>query len=378
MKIAIDISQIVYEGTGIASYTDQLVRNLLSVDRENEYILFGISGRKYQVLSKYFTEIKKTYKNAECKFLPIPQTIGKVLWNRLHIIDLDKIIGKVDIFHSSDWIQPPIAAKKITTIHDLVIYKYPEISHPEIVATQKRRLYWVKKECDQILSDSFATKKDIVNILHISTERIAVVYPGIEEIYKNQNEEEIIRIRQKYRIGNDYILFVGTNEPRKNLHRVISAYKLFLKHPLINALRRPIELVLVGKYGWGRQLKLTNSVHSLDYVDKKDLPAIYSGAIFFIYPSLYEGFGLPVIEAMACGTPVITSNRGSLKEVAGSASLLVDPEMEDDIAVKMTKIMVDKELRTELIKRGKEQVEKFNWGKAAREIKDIYEKVAKQ
>jgi len=375
MKIAIDISQIVYEGTGVANYTLQMVQNLLKIDRENEYLLFSISLRQKDKLTFYFNNFKSLNNKIQFKLLPIPQTFGNFLWNRLHKLAIDKFIGNFDVLHSSDWIQPPTAAKKVTTIHDLVIYKYPKYSHPYIVETHKRRLYWVKKECDVVIADSFSTKHDLIHFLKFNENKIEVIYPGIGEEFIRQSEEEIIRIKQKYGLYDNYILSVGTMEPRKNLHNVFSAFNNFMQHSLLVNKKTPIELVVVGKVGWGKELKPSKNIHLLGWIPQADLPALYSGALFFVYPSLYEGFGLPPLEAMACGCPVITSNRGSLKEVVAGAALLVDPEDKDDIKVKMTQLYIDEKLRKELVEFGKKNVEKFSWRKAAEEIIKIYKKI---
>lgn len=375
MRIAIDISQIVYEGTGVATYTDQLVRSLLEVDPHNDYILFGISLRKLKFLKDYFFKLNLLHKNLTSKFLYIPPTIGEFLWNRLHIFAVDNFLGKVDIFHSSDWIQPPVNAVKITTVHDLFVHEYPDISHPYIVETQKQRLKWVKKECGMILTDSAFTKNQLIKILGIDSTNIEVVYPGIANKFKPQNAEDMRRIKQKYSLYDDYVLSVGTLEPRKNIKTVLEAFERFQKHPLIAARNKPLSLVIVGKFGWGEKVINTKYVKTLGFVDENDLPALYSGAMFFIYPSLYEGFGFPILEAMACNCPVITSTRGSLRELVADAALIVDPQAVDDIALKMTQLVVDVDLRSALIKRGQKNAERFDWKKTAREVLAIYNKM---
>lgn len=375
MKIAIDISQIAYEGTGIANYTTEMVRNLLKTDGENEYLLFGISLRQQDKIRNYFDSVSNLRREIQFKLLPIPQTLGNLLWNKFHVVDIKNFLGDFDILHSSDWIQPPTTAKKVTTVHDLVIYKYPQFSHPNIIETHKKRLYWVKKECDIVIVDSLATKSDLINLLKMDQAKIEVVYPGIGTEFQPQSSEEIIRVKQRYGLYDNYILSVGTMEPRKNLHSVFAAFTRFLQHSLVANKKTPIELVIVGKVGWGEELKPTRYIHLLGQIPASDLPALYSGALFFIYPSLYEGFGLPVLEAMACGCPVLTSDRGSLKEVASDAALLVDPEEVDDIAVKMTQLYVDYDLQKELVERGKENVNKFSWQKAAEKIIKIYKKI---
>lgn len=333
MKIGIDISQIVYEGTGVAAYTKNLISSLKQVDQKNEYVYFGSSLRRRQK-----------------GFWPFPLTLMDVLWNRLHVLPVENFIGNVDIFHSSDWVQPPTRAKKVTTIHDLVVYKYPESSHPKIVATQKRRLEWVKKECDLVIADSMATKKDIIEFLKIPEEKIRVVYPAAASEF---NEDAKPRLSDK-----PYILTVGTIEPRKNLSRLATALeKLNLKD---------YELVNVGKAGWGDQIK------GLGYVPQKDMPALYKGASLFVYPSLYEGFGLPILEAMSVGCPVATSNVSSMPEVGGDAAVYFDPLDIDDMAEKISLALKN---ANEMKKKSLVQSKKFSWKKTALEILSIYEKM---
>jgi len=379
MKIAIDVSQIVYEGTGVENYTRGLVENLIKIDHKNEYIFFGFSLRRTEVLSIFFKTLTEINNKVKTKCFPIPQRLGNFLWNKLHLINIETLLGEIDIYHSSDWLQIPAKkAKKVTTVHDLIVYKYPATSHPYIIETQKKRLHWVRNECYLVFSDSEATKNDLVEILHFDKEKLAVVYPGIDEFYRKQGFEEIIRVKQKYGLYDDYLLFVGIQDPRKNLERVISAFEIFLRHPLIKSWKNPIELVIVGKKGWDEENKNENMrknkyIKRLGMVNKEDMPALYCGASLFIYPSLYEGFGLPVLEAMRCGCPVITSSFGSLKEVVSNASLLVDPYDVEDISVKMTKLFIDKELRESCVKKGLENASKYRWEKTASDVLNLYE-----
>lgn len=375
MKIAIDISQIAYEGTGVAEYTREMVRSLLEIDKENEYILFGISFRRRKILQSHFNSVKYLSDKVSLKLFPIPQTVGNFLWNRLHIVNIEKLIGKVDIFHSSDWIQPPTLAKKVTTVHDLVVYKYPQTSHPNIIETQKRRLFWVKKECDLIFADSMATKNDLVKILKFNHKKIKVVYAGVSNIFKPVSEKEIERVRRKYDLQGEYILAVGTQEPRKNTQNVLRAFEQFSQHALIAARKRPIKLVIVGKLGWGEKIRQSKYVRVLGFVDRKDLPGLYSTASVFVYPSLYEGFGLPVAEAMKCGCVVVTSDRGSLKEIAGEAAILVDPQDSRDISTKLIRFFINKDVGKSYMEKGEKHAAKFTWKKSAGEILRLYRRL---
>jgi glycosyltransferase involved in cell wall biosynthesis len=181
MKIGIDVSQIVHQGTGVAHYTQNLVASLLKIDKKNQYLLFGGSLRQKRKLDDYLKQFKNQ-PNVTLKTFSLPPLFLELLWNKWHVFSLEKLIGQVDVFLSSDWLQPPTKAKKVTTIHDLIVFKYPESFQPKgghnIVANQKRRLEWVKRECDLIICDSEATKKDAIKILGIEEEKIRVIYPG--------------------------------------------------------------------------------------------------------------------------------------------------------------------------------------------------------
>ncbi|PIP32191.1 hypothetical protein COV53_00325 [Candidatus Gottesmanbacteria bacterium CG11_big_fil_rev_8_21_14_0_20_37_11] len=377
MKIAIDISQIVYNGTGVANYTEYLVKNLIKYDHKNQYILFGFSLRKLHILKAFIRDIKKDNDNFEYKLFPIPQSILTKLWNKVHKFNLENLINNVDLIHSSDWIQPRSKAKKITTVHDLVVYKYPEFSHPKIIENQKNRLYWVKKECDMVIADSVSTRNDLISVLKFNPSKIEVVYPGLAEEFKPATIEEKNRVKYKYNLQDDYILAVGTLEPRKNIKAIINSFNKLLANQLIISRKKPIELIIVGKQGWNFQIHNSRYIRMLGYVGKQDLPALYSAASLFVYPSFYEGFGLPVLEAMSCGCPVITSNRGSLREVSGQAALFVDPDLHDDILDKMIKLIIDKDLKFNLITEGFKRSRMYNWKKAVSKMIDIYESVVR-
>lgn len=179
MRIGIDISQIVHEGTGVGTYMREIVRELLRIDQKNEYVLFGASLRKRDVFTQYFQIVKKLNKRVTLIDLPIPPTILDLLWNQLHIIPVEWFIGRVDVFWSSDWTQAPLrGAKGVTTIHDVSFLRFPETFVKTILAVQKRRLAWVERECKVVLCDSEATKRDVMELVGIQKNRLQVVYPG--------------------------------------------------------------------------------------------------------------------------------------------------------------------------------------------------------
>lgn len=177
MKIGIDISQIVYEGTGVAQYVRRMVTALLAMDKKNEYVLFGSSFRRKNEFHTFYNTLP--HNRVRLVTVSIPPAILDFLWNRLHVAPIEQFTGPLDVFWSSDWTQPPLLkAKGVTTIHDLIALKFPDETDAGIVATHKRRLSWVKKECAMILCDSQSTKKDVMELLNIPGEKLRVVYPG--------------------------------------------------------------------------------------------------------------------------------------------------------------------------------------------------------
>lgn len=375
MKVVIDISQIVYSGTGITTFTVELVKQILKKDKVNEYLLFGMTLSHMDKLNDFFLSCKRIRNDISKKFIPLPEKLSNFLFNKIRYPDLMKITGPADVYHSSDWIQLPAECKKITTVHDLVIKKYPELSDPYIVETHEKRLQKVRNECDLVIADSFSTRNDIMKYIFIPEKKIDVVYPGVNGSFVPCNEREIARVKNRYGLLDDYILSVGTMEPRKNLKRTVEAFSQFMHHQLIASSGKPVELIIVGKTGWGNELKPVKGVRILGMVESIDLPAIYSGAGMFVYPSLYEGFGLPVVEAFACGCPVITSDRGSLAEISNGAAQLADPQNSEDIAVKMVKVFIDKSLRENLISRGIKQAGNYSWEKTADGYIESYNKI---
>ena len=369
MKIAIDVSQIVY-GTGVSNYTANLVRHLLKIDKRNQYILFGTSLRQRNKLYE-FKKTLENYENVTFEFRFLPPTIFELLANRLRILSVEKLIGReVDVFHSSDWTQPRVKSKntkKVTTIHDMTVYLFPSSFDPKITTTQKVRLAKVKKDVDLVIADSQTTKEDVVKFLEIPEEKVRVVYLGVSDEFRPADDEKINTVLQKYKIKKPYILSVGTQEPRKNIQKLIDVYeKIKEQHP-------DFSLVLVGKQGWGEGFRSTEGVIWTGYVPKEDLVAVYSGSRVFVYPSLYEGFGLPILEAMACGVPIVTSNSSSMAEIAKDVAMLVDPRNETQLekAIKMVMNLTLDDYQ-KMVRASLNCARKFTWTKTAKETLKIY------
>lgn len=359
MKIAIDVSAVVY-GTGVSTYTQELVRALISLDKKNEYILFGGSLRRKDEINKFISTLKGD--SLQGKTFSIPPSFADLLWNRMHLLPIEKLIGKVDVFHSSDWTQPPSKAYKVTTVHDLAHVKFPELIHPKISSVHTRRLKWVKKEVDRIIVPSLATKNDLLD-LGFEESRIVVIHEGVDGAIKKVSKNDIEKVRRKFSIQGDYLLSVGAN-PRKNTARIITALKKLKQDDRYRAL----SLVVVGQPS-NIDTSDVGDVNFVGHISDKEFPVFYAGAKVLVYPSLYEGFGIPILDAFKMGLPVVTSNIGSMAEVAGDAAVLVDPGSEESISKGIVKAI---DQRESLISKGYVRVKQFSWEKAASETLNVY------
>lgn len=374
MKVAIDISAIIYPQFGVGTYLRELVRHLVAAYSEEEYLLFGYSLRAKASLESYLALFKGKPKVA-AKIYPLPVSLLELLWNRFQLGSVDRLIGPVDLFHSSDWVQPPTDQKCLTTVHDLSPWRWPESFPPRIITNQKRRLAIVKKVCQLVIADSQATKHDLVEILDFDPQKIKVVYLGVDHqrFHPQLSALEIKKVLQKYQLHRPYLLALGARNPRKNIKRVVEGFRLAQKS---YSELESYSLVVAGRFGWGEDLKPPKSVQFTGFIESEDLPALYAGAEIFLYPSFYEGFGLPVLEAMACGTPVITSRVSSLPEVGGEAASYVDPAKAEEIGEAIVKLVQSgREEKKRLKKSCLAQAANFSWPKCAQETMAVYQEL---
>lgn len=358
MKIGIDISSVIY-GTGVSHYTEKLVENLLKIDKDNRYQLFGGSLRRMGELNAFVGGLSGSFTS---KILPIPPTLADLVWNRFHLLPIEKLIGDIDVFHASDWTEPPSKAFKVTTIHDLSPIRFPRLTHPKILSAHKRRLKWVKKETDRVIVPSEATKKDLESY-GFDTDNVRVI-PEASDI-KPATPAKVARIKRKYNITGKYLLSIGTN-PRKNIGRVIKAFDLVRAGEDLK-----LVVVVTPKFEVEprRGLRLVT-----DKLSQKELAAFYTGAEALVYPSLYEGFGLPILDSFVCGVPVVTSNLSSMAEVAGSAAVLVDPYEVESIVEGLRAALRGK---IGLSRKGTARASKFSWEKTAKMTLDVYSEAKK-
>ena len=303
MRIGWDVSAIPY-GTGVSRYTTNLVRALVRLYPQEDYVLFGGSFRQLPLLKSFASSLPSM---PQIKYYPLPPKLSTLLFNKWHL-SIEWFMGNLDIFHSWDWYTPKVTSGKlVTTIHDLSAIKFPNDTNPKIVRQHRMALEWIKKETAAVIAVSETTKKDIVSILSIEEKRIHVVYEALSEESKVKIvKSEVDNVKKKYSISKPYILAVLSFEPRKNIRRLISAWR---------KLQNDFDLVLVGKSGY-ETVESKEGIIVTGYVEGKTLAALYAGAICLAYPSLYEGFGLPILEAFYYEVPVVTSNVSSMPEVA--------------------------------------------------------------
>jgi len=369
MRICINASPAVHHVAGLGRYTQELMTALLAIDSENQYVAFYNRPSEAKV-DPPLDRIPHLTTN-----LPTKPWRFSALLAHFTRIPQDRMFPHVDLFHATDHLLPRFSGvRSVFTLHDLVFRFYHEthklLNRWFLTLMMPRFL----KAADAVLAVSEWTKKDGVELYGLDEDRIRVIYEGVKPRFRPASAESMSALRQKYGIVEEFILSVGTIEPRKNLTSLLEAYRS-LKDG-----QPELQLVIVGKKGWLyegffrrlRELGLEDEVIFPGFVPDDDLPPLYSAADLFVFPSLYEGFGLPVLEAMACGTPVVTSNASSLPEVVGDAAVLVDPNDVQALIRAMSAVLDNKELHGELRAKGPRQAAKFSWENAARETLAVY------
>lgn len=370
MNIGIDITSLIYQ-RGVSRYTSNLVRAIDRYSHQN-LRLYGYSLSKKIFLE---TATKRIVSNSSTrhqqKILPFPVSVQEKLWS-LGLNKVSNTFSYLDIFHSWDWLQPPDKNIPIvSTIHDLAILKFPKTAHPKILKAHKKSWRILKERKAHIIAVSHATKKDVIELLEYPNWRVHVVPESlpseIEAIDREMTEEREERLAIKLDLNRPYILFVGVREPRKNLDRLIKAWQ-----PLANE----IDLLVVGEKGWSQSdIGSQPNLRFLGRVTDEELSVLYARAELFAYPSLYEGFGLPILEAFHHGTPVITSDISAMIEVAGNAAELVDPTSIDEIRQAIQKILNENSTQQQhRLQRMIIRKQMFNWNKVAQQTITVYNK----
>jgi alpha-1,3-rhamnosyl/mannosyltransferase len=295
------------------------------------------------------------------------------LANHTSLPVLDWLIHDVDVFHASVLTRNAPKHPRLTaTIYDMTCILMPEL-HPKANLEAERNFGQTTSRADGLIAISEATREDAVRVLGIAPEKIDVIYPGIPHAYFSPDKSLVDAAKNKYGLGRPYVLFVGTIEPRKNVDLLLDAFE-----SLPTGLREHYELVIAGPTGWasGHTLARLRHVRYLGYVPEALMPGLTAGAAIFAYPSLYEGFGFPVAQAMAAGAPVITSNVSSMPEIAGDAALLVDPKSQNELHHALCRLMTSDGLRAALIAAGRRRAECFHWEDCAKKSLAFFERVA--
>ena len=294
---------------------------------------------------------------------------------------------RIDVFHGMDHVGIPLlgrTGKYVVTVHDVIPLILPETFTPRHRLVVRMALARVRRKADLVVVPSHAVKRDVVRRVGFPADRVVVTPEGCEPRFRPVRSDEALRgAAARYGLPPRYVLAVGTLEPRKNLTALLEAFARLRRG---GAVGPELRLVLAGARGWldepifrtVRALGLEAAVHFPGFIDDDDLPAVYSGAALFVFPSLYEGFGLPPLEAMACGVPVVTSNVSSMPEVAGDAALLVDPRDVDGLAAAIVRVLRDEELRDRLRGAGVARARRFSWEATARQTLDAYAAVIEE
>jgi glycosyltransferase involved in cell wall biosynthesis len=376
MRIGIDYTAAARQRAGIGRYTRELVKALLTLDSPHRYTLFAATGglprEDWQAKINRLTTISRS--PLTVRNLPLSDDWLARLWHRLRLpLPVELITGPLDLFYSPDFVLPPTrrATRTLLTVHDLSFLHYPEAFVPTLRRYLERVVPRSVARADHVLADSEATRADLIAHLGTAPEKVDVLYSGVDPRFGPESKAgERERLEKRYGVGDQpYILSVGTVQPRKNYTRLIRAFA---------SLRAEAQLLIAGGKGWlyeeiFAEAEEHEAVRLLGFVEDEDLPALYRNAALFAFPSLYEGFGLPVLEAMACGTPVVCSDASSLPEVAGNAALLVDPLDIDVLTEAMARVLGDADLRQAMIARGLQQAARFTWERAARQLLDTLE-----
>lgn len=365
MRIALNALALTGSPHGMGGYIKQLVGALVGLQTGDNFTVFA-SRNGYPHLQSVAPAL-------HYEFAPAVRPL-RLLWEQTQLPYRLKS-QEADVFHGMAFTLPMWkTCAQVVTIHDMTFHLTPE---RHIAAKRIYFQHMIPRACrqaDAVIAISESTKRDLISILRIPEEKVFVVHHGVPSSYRHVTDQNRLdMVRRRFRLQRPFILHVGVLEPRKNLKTLVEAYRL---SPAINT---DYDLVLAGGYGWGyhpllAQIKDSGlkSIHLTGYIPHEDLPALFSQASLFVYPSVYEGFGLPVLEAMACGVPVITSNVSSMPEVAGDAGVLVEPEDVGALAAAMTKVLGSEELRGRMAAAGRARADHFTWDDAAHKTLEVY------
>jgi glycosyltransferase involved in cell wall biosynthesis len=370
MLIGFEVSSLQGFMSGVGYYTQNLVTSIMEVAPEHQYVLF--SNRDIANVSPLSLMPRGGNETVYQRHFRV-----RSLWMQT-VLPFALRAVRPDVCHFTNYMSPLVSAcPSVVTMYDMTVFVTPRYHQFKKLVLDRTLIPRVARRADAIITVSNSARQDILRYLKVPKEKVRVIMLAAAPSFRPVTDtEQLETIRKRYGLDSPYILYVGTIEPRKNLVRLVQAFAQLKKR------RLPHKLVIVGQSGWHvgplfhevERLGLTKDILFTGYVPTEDLPALYTMAESMVFPSLYEGFGLPVIEAMACGAPVVTSRNSSLVEVAGDAALLVDPLSVDDIAEALYRLHTDKELREELRQCGLARAADFTWEATARQTLALYER----
>jgi glycosyltransferase involved in cell wall biosynthesis len=374
MKIGIDIRTfIASQFTGVGIYTWETLSHLFQTDAENQFILYTNHGRGSSL--KKVADWKK-YANVKVYETHFPSKLLNFSLNYLKRPFLDKMIGGVDLlwFPNLNFWQISPQAKVIVTIHDLSYVLLPQAFSPKMrlwhkIITPRKKL----ERADKIIAVSENTKNDLMNLYRLPAAKIKVIHSAISHFDQVINLQSV---KQKYHLPDNFILYFGTLEPRKNVEGLIRAFEKITQPDC--------HLVIAGGEGWlyrkiyhlAKKSKKKSLIHFTNYIEPADRPALYQLAQMLVWPTFYEGFGFPPLEAMKMGCPVITSANSSLPEIVGQAALLINPYNINEIALAIDQLLTNEELRQNLINQGYQQIEKYSWSETVKQLLAVFKSLA--
>lgn len=376
MRIAIDYTAAITQSAGIGRYTRNLVQSLASLHTTDDFTLFSSE------LPRGPDHLPQT-SNIHPRFMNIGNRRMTILWHRAHMpLPAELVMGFADVIHGPDFSLPPVLrTRRVVTIHDLAFITHPDCAVPSLTRYLHQVVPRAVKAADRVIAVSQRTADDLVKYLHVPATKITTIHLGIDEAFCASPSTEAIRnVVAKYRLSQPFVLAIGTIEPRKNYESLIRAFAEARYLP-----DGPRMLVIAGRKGWMyegvfaavRDLNLADAVRFVDYVPDDELVPLLHAAAALAMPSIYEGFGIPVVEAMAAGTPVICSTGGSLPEIAGDAALIVPPTDIGALRDALVLVIRDHEIRESLKQRGHERSRLFNWKVAAQAHLDVYHQLAR-
>ena len=375
MEISIDITPLLSKKTGVGVYTEKLLEKLLHVAVDHQLKLGAFA---WGFSDPIIREIYQKYRSEKVS-IRIYRGLASLLrwfWYRLNLPKVETMYGSMDVYHSPNFIAPAVKKVPIViTVHDLAFVKFP--SRFPVPHNYRTYISTSVKRSSKIIAVSASTKQDLIELFDLPEEKTEVIYQGLDtERFKPLPTSAVKNFLSDRGLPEKYFIFVGTLEPRKNLVTLLKAFC-----DIKTQKKDPHKLLVVGEKGWHYRdifqmvasLEISREVIFLGYVPEEELPYLYNGADLLLYPSLYEGFGFPILEAMACGTPVITSNISSLPEVAGKAAVLVDPMDEKGLKLAIESLISDKNTYVRYQELGFARVKKFSWERCAMKTLDVYE-----